>query len=255
MKIYTKKKIMNNYYHYFLMLLSVNVIVLLSDPTMCTDEAVDENMDNEIDNLIADNDRMALPYRRLPESADGFRYEICKIFFQKELKIVDYLTHKYHYNQHLRVIAANITLTRMQLLNKFCELDINFVLSFFKSANNLLGKTREYTHYAFQAYQRAIQSETALSIPQIMCVSNNYYDKYTNSFNVSAFRQISAESLTALSNSWMPYLTTQLKLNSSLASSDCNSLNTTYDQKGYKYRVSKQMALFDVLDASLKKLN
>ncbi|XP_054156159.1 uncharacterized protein LOC128954582 [Oppia nitens] len=235
-------------YHYFLVLLSVNVWL---DTGMC-DHPINEDVDNEIDNLIADNDRMALPYRRLPESADRFTYEICKIFFQKELKIADYLTHKYHYNQHLRVIAANITLTRMRLLNKFCELDINFMINLFKVANKNLGETREYTHYAFQAYQRATQSHTALSIPQIMCVSKNYYEKYTNTFHNPEFRQISAESLTAMSDSWMPYLTTQLKLNNTLASSDCNSLNTTYDPKGPKFRVSRQMALFDVLDASLK---
>ncbi|XP_054156107.1 uncharacterized protein LOC128954542 [Oppia nitens] len=237
-----------------LILLSVNVLLvllLLSGTGMC-EIIINEDVDNEIDNLIADNDRMALPYRRLPETKDILNFEICKVFYQKELKIADYLTHKFHYNRHLRVIAANISLTRMRLWSKYCDYDKDFLMNIFRSANRLLGETRKYTEYAFKAMQSVYRPNSGITVSHIMCISNNYYEKFANSFNNSAFRRISAETLEVFADAWMPYLKVSLNIKNKMITSDCNSLNTTYDPTAARHRVSKQMALFDALNVLIK---
>ncbi|XP_054154903.1 uncharacterized protein LOC128953445 [Oppia nitens] len=243
---------MSKKFNYLLILLSVNVWLFADTGVLCSiDGPINDDMDDEIDNLIADNDRMALPYRRLPESVDSLNFEICRVFFKKELKIADYLSHKFHYNRHLRVIAANISLTRMRLWDKYCDYDRNFLMNIFKSANRLLSETRKYTEYAFRALKSAINPIPGITVPEIMCISKNFYSKFANSFNNSEFRRISADTLIIIGDSWMPYLIKSLNITDT---NDCNSLNTTTTIYNpiTSHRVSKQMALFDALDALIK---
>ncbi|XP_054156239.1 uncharacterized protein LOC128954663 [Oppia nitens] len=248
---------MINNYHYLVLLLSSTVLllVLLSGTGMYA-VLINEDLDNEIDNLLADNDRMALPYRRLPESLDSFQYEICNVFYQKELKIADYLSHKYHYNRHLRVMAANMSLTRMRIWDKYCKYDINFMINIFKTLNRLLIKTKEYTKYAFQVIQMASQPDSGITIPDIMCISDNYYDKLTNAFNQTDHRDLSIKINKDMSDAWMPYLSTVLNLNNNnnrltTSTSDCRPLNITYEPV-VRPRVSRQMGLFDALNVLIK---
>ncbi|XP_054156078.1 uncharacterized protein LOC128954515 [Oppia nitens] len=244
---------MINYYSYLL------VMLLLSGTGMC-DLIINEDMDNEIDNLLADNDRVALPYRRYPETVDVLENEICNVFYEKELKAADYLSHKFHYNRHLRVMAANISLTRIRIWDKYCNNDKTYIVNLLINANRLLAKTKEYVKYAFQVLQLASGGHNSgITIPDVICHSEKFYEKFSNSFNNTDYRQLSVKVSKELADSWMPYLKTVLKLKNNRLStttttttSDCKPLNTTYDPTTTRIRVSKQMALFDTLDALMK---
>ncbi|XP_054156077.1 uncharacterized protein LOC128954514 isoform X2 [Oppia nitens] len=222
---------------------------------------INEDMDNEIDNMIADNDRVALPYRRLPESVDVFQNEICKVFYHKELKTADYLSHKFHYNRHLRVMATNISLTRIRIWDKYCNYNKTFIVNLMINTNRLLAKTKEYVKYAFQVLQLASGGHNSgITIPDVICHSEKFYEIFANSFNNSDYKQLTVKVSKQMADSWIPYLKTVLKLKNNnrlsttttTTTSDCKPLNTTYDPTTTRIRVSKQMALFDTLDALMK---
>ncbi|XP_054156112.1 uncharacterized protein LOC128954546 [Oppia nitens] len=218
---------------------------------MC-DLIINEDMDNEIDNLIADNDRMALPYRRAPETVKLFDNEICKVYYRKELRIADYLTHKYHNNRHLRVLAANMSLTRMRLWDKVCSGNNHYIVGLFRAANRNLDETKQYAIYAFHAIQSASHPNSGFTVPHLMCIADTYYEKYANSFNNTDYRQTAINILHTLSDSWMPYLRIVMKLRSSDRITNCNAINVTTVDPLYGRRLSKQMALFDAFNALVK---
>ncbi|XP_054156113.1 uncharacterized protein LOC128954547 [Oppia nitens] len=235
---------MINYYSYLLVLLLLSGIGMYA-------VLINEDMDNEIDNLLADNDRMALPYRRFPETVALLDNEICKVYYQKELRIADYLSHKYHNNRHLRVLAANMSLTRMRVWDKLCKGENDYIVGLFRMANRNLAETKQYATYAFHAIQAAGRPNSGFTVPHLMCIADTYYKKFSNSFNNSDYRQTAINNLRTLSDSWMPYLRIVMNLRSSDRITDCNAMNVTIDPL-YGRRLSKQMALFDAFHALVK---